>query len=113
MVRQCTVNAPSGGSNPSLGANLFSNLGDSQAGKATDSELVMPRFESWSPIQDLCVLGCRQAGKAGDFESPMRWFESSHPIQADVVQRRECDLAKVEAEGSSPFIRSKVLSAPG
>lgn len=32
----------------------------------------------------------------------MRWFESSHPIQADVVQRRECDYAKVEAEGSSP-----------
>ena len=41
----------------------------------------------------------------------MRWFESSHPIQADVVQRQECNRAKVEAEGSSPFIRSKVLSA--
>ena len=53
-------------------------------------------------------MGCRQAGKAGGFESPMRWFESSHPIQADVVQRRECKLAKVEAEGSSPSIRSKI-----
>ena len=83
VVRQCTVNASTGGSNPSLGASLFAKLGDSQA------------------------------GKAGDFESPMRWFESSHPIQADVVQRQECNHAKVEAEGSSPSIRSKSLSAPG
>ena len=112
MVRQCTVNALTGGSNPSLGANLLNKLGDSQAGKATDSESVMPRFESWSPIQGWCVfLGCRQVGKAGDFESPMRWFESSHPIQADVVQRQECNHAKVEAEGSSPSIRSKVFRA--
>ena len=65
------------------------------------------------PSKDLCVLGCRQAGKAGDFESPMRWFESSRPIQADVVQRRECDHAKVEAEGSSPSIRSNVLRCAG
>ena len=51
VVRQCTVNVLTGGSNPSLGANFYKLVADSQAGKATDSESVMPRFESWSPIQ--------------------------------------------------------------
>lgn len=51
-------------------------------------------------------------GKPSRFEREDSRFESWRPSQrfADVVQRRECDRAKVEAMGSSPIIRSKNVS---